>query len=236
MMRADRVTERFSRYLNGPMGKTVLENLDEGESFILQTSEHTFRITKVNGRAIIDGQLPSFRSLPNAAITWSYILETLDTYENEGIQLHLDLLYALGFGYLGYIEADISEILKRVSDNTKIEVGRKEILPLLLEQVFAQIETKGQTTGLHLDEAMKQHTEFVVLAPTILDLRKKEMAKVRVPFVGDEANLRYLWLTAYGFQILSALKMRLYTNQEGLLKIRESLQGLGYNLRTTTAR
>ncbi|RLI55490.1 MAG: hypothetical protein DRP09_09830 [Candidatus Thorarchaeota archaeon] len=51
---ADRVVSRFERYLNGPMGKTVLSSLDEGESFILQTSEHTLRVTKKNGRAVVD--------------------------------------------------------------------------------------------------------------------------------------------------------------------------------------
>ena len=49
----EKVVARFTKYLNGPMGKTVLENLAEGESFILQTSEHTLRITKKNGRAVV---------------------------------------------------------------------------------------------------------------------------------------------------------------------------------------
>jgi hypothetical protein len=47
------VVIRFTRYLNGPMGKTVLETLDEGESFLLQTSEHTLRVTKREGKAIV---------------------------------------------------------------------------------------------------------------------------------------------------------------------------------------
>jgi len=51
---ADRVVSRFTRYLNGPMGKSVLENLEEGEHFILQTSEHTFRVTKRGGRAVVE--------------------------------------------------------------------------------------------------------------------------------------------------------------------------------------
>ena len=50
----ERVVERFSRYLNGPMGRTVIDTLDEGESFILQTSEHTFRVTKRRGRAVVE--------------------------------------------------------------------------------------------------------------------------------------------------------------------------------------
>jgi hypothetical protein len=49
----ERVVARFTRYLNGPMGRTVLENLEEGEHFILQTSEHTMRVTKQRGRAVV---------------------------------------------------------------------------------------------------------------------------------------------------------------------------------------
>ncbi|MFW9981876.1 MAG: hypothetical protein ACFFE3_08170 [Candidatus Thorarchaeota archaeon] len=50
----DRVVRRFTKYLNGPIGKTVLDNLDEGENFILQTSEHTLRVTKKQGRAVVE--------------------------------------------------------------------------------------------------------------------------------------------------------------------------------------
>ncbi len=48
------VVVRFTKYLNGPMGARVLENLDEGESFILQTSDHTLRVTKRRGRAVVN--------------------------------------------------------------------------------------------------------------------------------------------------------------------------------------
>ncbi|MFW9965594.1 MAG: hypothetical protein ACFFEA_00430 [Candidatus Thorarchaeota archaeon] len=50
----EQVVDRFTRYLNGPMGQTVLETLDEGESFILQTSEHTFRVTKRKHKAVVE--------------------------------------------------------------------------------------------------------------------------------------------------------------------------------------
>jgi len=48
-----RVVARFTNYLNGPLGRSVLDNLDEGESFILQTSDHTLRITKRKGKAVV---------------------------------------------------------------------------------------------------------------------------------------------------------------------------------------
>jgi len=49
----EKVVARFTKYLNGPMGRTVLENLEEGENFVLQTSEHTLRVTKRRGRAVV---------------------------------------------------------------------------------------------------------------------------------------------------------------------------------------
>ena len=48
------VVHEWSRMLNGPRGKTVLESLDEGESFILQTSRQALRVTKVRGRAVVE--------------------------------------------------------------------------------------------------------------------------------------------------------------------------------------
>jgi hypothetical protein len=49
----EKVIARFSKYLNGPMGRTVLDNLEEGEDFVLQTYEHTLRVQKRRGRAVV---------------------------------------------------------------------------------------------------------------------------------------------------------------------------------------
>jgi len=50
----ERVVQRYVKYLNGPMGKNVMDNVDEGESFVLETSTHKLRVTKVKGKAIVD--------------------------------------------------------------------------------------------------------------------------------------------------------------------------------------
>ncbi|MHA2004741.1 MAG: hypothetical protein ACW960_11620 [Candidatus Thorarchaeota archaeon] len=56
----ERVVQRYSNYLNGPMGKNVMENVDEGESFTLETPKYLLRVTKIRGKAIVDiiKQLP----------------------------------------------------------------------------------------------------------------------------------------------------------------------------------
>ncbi|MFW9967539.1 MAG: hypothetical protein ACFFEA_10335 [Candidatus Thorarchaeota archaeon] len=48
------VVQRYVKYLNGPMGKNVMDNVNEGESFVLETSTHKLRVTKVKGKAIVD--------------------------------------------------------------------------------------------------------------------------------------------------------------------------------------
>ncbi len=47
------VMSRWTHYFNGPEGRLVLENLEEGESLILQTSDHSVRVTKRNGHAVV---------------------------------------------------------------------------------------------------------------------------------------------------------------------------------------
>ena len=48
------IIERFTKYLNGPMGKTILKNLDEGESFILQTADSRLKVTKKDKMAVVE--------------------------------------------------------------------------------------------------------------------------------------------------------------------------------------
>jgi len=49
-----RAVNRFSNYLNGPLGKQVLDNMDEGEGFVLQVPGHILRITKRSGAAVVE--------------------------------------------------------------------------------------------------------------------------------------------------------------------------------------
>ncbi|MFW9847145.1 MAG: hypothetical protein ACFFD6_10380 [Candidatus Thorarchaeota archaeon] len=50
----DRAVQQYVKYLNGPMGKRVMENLHEGESFEIETKGLVLRVTKTHGKAIVD--------------------------------------------------------------------------------------------------------------------------------------------------------------------------------------
>ena len=44
--------QRYTRYLNGP-GKVMLDNLEEGDSFIMETEQHKIKVTKELGKAVV---------------------------------------------------------------------------------------------------------------------------------------------------------------------------------------
>lgn len=48
------LAERFQEHLNGPMGKAVLDNLEEGDVFTLENKEHILKVTKENGKCVVD--------------------------------------------------------------------------------------------------------------------------------------------------------------------------------------
>ena len=44
--------QRYTRYLNGP-GRVMLDNLEEGDSFVMETEQHKIKVTKELGKAVV---------------------------------------------------------------------------------------------------------------------------------------------------------------------------------------
>ena len=48
------IAEKFQEHLNGPMGKAVLESLDDGEVVTIENQEHILKITKEKDKCVVD--------------------------------------------------------------------------------------------------------------------------------------------------------------------------------------
>ena len=48
------LADRFEKHLNSPMGKAVLDNLDEGEIVTVENQEHILKIKKEKGKCVVD--------------------------------------------------------------------------------------------------------------------------------------------------------------------------------------
>lgn len=49
-----RLAKLYAEYLNGPIGKGVLDRLREGESFTIRSQDDVLRFTKLRGRAVVN--------------------------------------------------------------------------------------------------------------------------------------------------------------------------------------
>jgi len=49
----DKITKMYSKYLNGPLGKGVMQHLKEGESFTIRSRDEFVRISKQQGKAVV---------------------------------------------------------------------------------------------------------------------------------------------------------------------------------------
>ena len=47
----NRIAQMYLKYLNGPLGKGVMEHLKEGESFTIRAHDELLRISKSQGKA-----------------------------------------------------------------------------------------------------------------------------------------------------------------------------------------
>ncbi|MBE0527449.1 hypothetical protein E4H12_04515 [Candidatus Thorarchaeota archaeon] len=48
------VAEKFQEHLNGPRGKAVLDNLEDGEIITIENKEHILKIKKEKGKGFVD--------------------------------------------------------------------------------------------------------------------------------------------------------------------------------------
>jgi len=49
----DRIVDKYLKYLNGPLGKGVMEHLWEGASFTIRTNHELVEVSKYEGKAVV---------------------------------------------------------------------------------------------------------------------------------------------------------------------------------------
>ena len=80
-------------------------------------------------------------------------------------------------------------------------------------------------------EYLRDHvTELTPRIKTIIDLRRDEMEHIYILKTLDTIDLRPLWLTAYGFQVLSGLKLGLECSEEEFEMVQNAIQKLGFEI------
>lgn len=157
-----------------------------------------------------------FYERPSQVYPWFVLHRVLrQHWRGWNRRLQHDMLTALGLGDYGFIDADLHKVLLSFSPEMSSDEVRSELVPLIVKAIAGG----HSTTGLNLDVVAGRHGEIAIRAQEIVEAREQEQRSVHVGVKDGLVNLSELYVTAYGFDVLSSLKMRLTTDLNGFQHI-----------------
>jgi len=167
---------------------------------------------------------------PDSIYPW-YFLHLAVKNNPDNFRIQQDIIRAIGFGDLGFIDLDISELLLSIHPESSFEEVHTKLRPILMHHLMESIREGRSTTGLNLELGFSQNAEITISTKQILKTREDEMEKVTVGLSGNRVDLRELWLTAYGYEVMTALKMSLETDVNGLKALETVFSNIGFKLK-----
>jgi len=166
---------------------------------------------------------------------WAYLRERIDTILQRMTPLQWyaaqrGLLEGLGLSEIAGYDGDPQLLLETASKKMSYDEARQVIFDTAVKLVEDQVLSGGPTLFLDI-ETMKE-TSASKLIPLIVEKRKYEVENTTLLIKGSKIFLKPLWLTHYGFKILSANEMGLTTDFEGLESLRGSFDELDIEIAT----
>jgi hypothetical protein len=189
--------------------------------------------------------LPSLNSI---RISYGHVLRNEPDWKL--IHLFHNALRVSDYGWMGKVDLGLQKT-KQVLQMILDDGFTQEIHNLLFSFLTHQIETHGPTIDLDI-ESMKNFGDLVMLVDDVVEQRNSEMKNQYIPVLkfdvdqetidllrstGESidthyADLRMLWLTSYGYEMLESLEMGTTCEMREFSMVREALSDLGFEVRT----
>jgi len=150
------------------------------------------------------------------------------TPSRHWFHLQRGLLEGLGMDELAGFDGNPRMLLDTLSDDDDSESALDSIYDRAVELLSDQVKKGGPT--LFLNIGTMRNTRASKLIPEIIKQRQREIETLTIPVLRGRAFLQSLWLTSYGFHLLSALRVGLSTDSRGLEKAKAAVAEMGYEL------
>lgn len=164
---------------------------------------------------------------------WAHLRERINTSLQKMIPMQWygaqrGLLQGLGISELTGFDGDPSLLLEKAIIETSFDEARQVIFDTTVRLLETQVNEDGPT--LFLDIEKLRNTSASKLIPLIVEKRKQELENAMILVKGSKVFLKPLWMTHYGFNILSASGMGLMTDLDGLETLRKYFDELDMEL------
>ncbi|TXT54516.1 MAG: hypothetical protein BAJATHORv1_60012 [Candidatus Thorarchaeota archaeon] len=147
---------------------------------------------------------------------------------------------AFGLGDLGVYDGDLRPYLQKIPNSYDFGKVVNQVKKVLESCMVEQIKNNGPTR--HIDIERLQSSSGVIMVPFIVDRRNQEInnlviaKSVEVQDFDDFQvyhqyyDLKPLWVTQYGYEILRALEMGLKAKDYQMEEIKNALKRIGLEL------
>ncbi|MHA1908684.1 MAG: leucine-rich repeat domain-containing protein [Candidatus Thorarchaeota archaeon] len=147
----------------------------------------------------------------------------------HGYPLQQILFENLGMPELACYDGDFSDIIRLLPDKGSYKKGVELLRERMIKTLQEQLDNEGSTLFFDIDALSTRDAS--VLIPVILNRRKKELERITLLVNENSVDLKPLWKTGYGYEILKALKMRERVSRKDFAFVRKAFAKIGIKLR-----
>jgi hypothetical protein len=170
---------------------------------------------------------------PTHTYPWNFIYPLFMSSE-KNYRIQFDVLAALGLADFGFVDCNLIEKLESFSLDESTSDIQATLSTILSECILVAVSRKGPTTGLNLERLALMHGDVAARIQDIVEQRKSEIENIRISYnEHNVVDLKNLWLTAHGFDILTALGMNLTADEKQLEDIQKLFASLDLELRVS---
>jgi hypothetical protein len=177
------------------------------------------------------GSIPTYER-PKEDYQWRVVRDITGGYFVIPLRVQQDVLYALGLKDYGFIDWDLSGVFRFFSPETPHNEVVDKIKGMLIGEIEIAIDEGRATTSLNLEQLSEEHSAIAKRYQKVIELRKSEITDLVIKTTDEKVDLRGLWLTAYGYEVLSSLNMRLYSTHQEFKRVKEAFEKIGFILQT----
>jgi len=230
------------------LGTLILDGETDAETILCYDTMEDIAKEVINDAVDTYDALTFLPSLNSIRASYGHVRK----YEPDWKMIHLfqNSLRVIDCGWMGMLDLGLKEsqqILKKLLDSGNTQ----EIQTTLISYLIGSIRNKQPTIDLDI-ESMKDFGDLVMLVDDVVEQRIEEMKHQFVPVmkfgidkegiallesVGESvdthyADLRMLWISAYGYEVLESLSMRTTCEMREFSKIQEAFSSIGFELKT----
>jgi hypothetical protein len=177
----------------------------------------------------------------NAPVSYSsldaidQVLSYITPYEGSWKIIHLfhQAISLLELAWIGFLDIEVRPVLSYILLERDKKAFISEIKNRMISFIDTQVERNGTTIGLNLEQIKNESGILTRKIDRIIELRKKEMMGIFIPVEESIADLKPLWLTAYGYDLLKALGYGTTCTTKELEIVKRALREIGFTLQTT---